>query len=82
MNLVENIGEGFLAALGKGIGGVAIRATQVAGSEADKDAWQPCKGALPLQTQINFVDDQISGHLTSIEAQRLLGNDGRGQEGF
>ena len=51
----------FLA-FGEGIGGVAVGATEVAGGEADEDARQAGEGAFALQAQIDFVDDEGTGH--------------------
>ena len=51
-----------LLPLGERIRRVAIRAAQVARRQPHEDARQPGKGALPLQTQIDFIDDQCVGH--------------------
>lgn len=48
--------------LGKCIGRIAIGAPQIAGGEPDENARQPGKGALPLQAQVNLVDDEGVGH--------------------
>ena len=57
-----DFGQGHLAALGEGVGRVAIRAAQIARRQPDKNAGQPRKSAFPLQAQINFVDGQHYGN--------------------
>jgi hypothetical protein len=47
---------------GKGVGGVAIRAAEIAGGEPDKDARQTGKSALTLDTDVDFVDSQGHAH--------------------
>ena len=62
MHTGGDLGQGHFAALGEGVGGVAIGAAQIAGREPDKNAGQPGKSAFPLQAQIDFVDGQATGH--------------------
>ena len=61
-NLLVHIAQCHLASFGKGVGCIAIRTAQVAGRQPYKNARQPRKGALALQAEINFIDDQRFGH--------------------
>src|SRR5882724_8467797 len=50
--------------------GVAIGTAQIASRQANKNAREPRKGAFPLQTQVNFVDDQVIGHWNQLMPSR------------
>jgi len=65
-DLCEDFGEEHLFALRESVGGVAIGAAEVAGSQPDKDAGQAGKSAFTLQADIDFVDDECVGHGVSV----------------
>ena len=71
----QNIGERFLFSFRERVGGVAIRAAEVAGGEADENARQPGEGAFPLQAQIDFVDDERFGHEEKLRANSGIKQD-------
>ena len=62
MNLLQNLRERLLFALGEGVGGVAVGTAEVAAGQPDENARQPGKGAFALQAQINLIDDNSANH--------------------
>ena len=56
--------------LREGISRVAIGTAQIAGRQPDENARQPRKGALALQAQVDFIDDQCFGHPRSVTPSR------------
>ena len=56
--------------MGEGVGGVAIRAAQIASCEPDENARQAGEGAFALQAQIDFIDDERVGHDCSVARRR------------
>ena len=62
----QDFRQGYFPALGEGVGGVAIGAAQIAGSQAHEDTGPAGPGAFALQAEINLVDDQSPGHPGSL----------------
>ncbi len=58
----EDIGGRESASAAEGIGGVAVRAAQVAGGEAHEDAGEAGEGAFALQAGVDFVDKKRRDH--------------------
>ena len=46
--------------LGKGVGGVAVDTSQVAGGQTDKNARQARERAFPLQAAVDLMDEQAA----------------------
>ena len=58
-NRAHDFTERFLFTLVKGVFRVAIGTAQIAKSESDENAGQPCPGAFPLHREVNLVDRQF-----------------------
>ena len=58
--------ERLLLTAGKGVGGVAVGAAEVAGGETDENTGQACKGAFTLQAQVDFIDVERLGHKAKV----------------
>ena len=61
-NALENRAEFKTLAFGERIRGIAVRATEVASGEADKNTGPPGPGTFALDTEVDFIDDQAFGH--------------------
>ena len=81
LDLSHDIRQRLPLPFGKRIGRVAVGAAQVTRGKPDEDARQPCKGALALQAQIDFIDDQRLGHRLQCK-QRTRGKEVTSQRGF
>jgi len=62
IDLSPDITQGTFDALGEGVCRITVGTAEIAGGQPNENARQPREGALPLQAQINFVDDECLGH--------------------
>ena len=75
INLRTNIRERLFLSFRERVRGIAIGTAQVARGEPNENARQTRKGALTLQAQIDFIDDQRAGHKAKVSRIRLIGQD-------
>ena len=73
-DFMENVSQRLLLPLRESISRVAIRTAQIARRQPYKNAWQPRKGAFPLQAQINFINNQRVRHAANLAGEGGLVN--------
>src|SRR5438874_5528920 len=72
-HFLPNFTDQHLAPLSKSISSITVRAAEITGRQAHKNARQPCERALTLKAQVDFVNDQRLGHSSTAKCQNNSG---------
>ena len=74
-DLGQNFLQRFAFAFSERVRRIAIRTPQIARRQPDKNARQAREGALTLQTEINFIDDQTRQFQRQLDPTRSFNRD-------